>query len=190
MSRAPFRVLTGTTAAALVAATVAIAAPATSQPPLHIGYPVDVSYPLPELSEVCGFDVAFRLQGTFKGTIRTNRSGTASELDTQPSTLATTYSPETGKSFSVKFSTVFHTVYPDGLVPGGRVIADVTGFEDHVPGTHASAGRTHFPDGVIVEVVDGVPLVNYGDPDLSHGSLYGEGDGDQLDALTCARLAP
>lgn len=161
-----------------------------ANPPTKVKYPVDVSYPLDDLSDICGFEVWLHLQGTFKGTIHTNRSGIASELDTQPATRLTTYSPETGKSFTVMFSTVFHTVYPDGLVPGGRVIADVTGFVDKVPGTHASAGRTHFPNGVIVEVIDGVPYVNYGYPDLSHASLYGDADGDHLDALTCSRLAP
>lgn len=168
-----------------------VAGPALSTPPLHVSYPVDVTYEIPPLTEVCGFEVWVRLEGTFKGTIHTSRSGTASELDTQPATRYTTYSPETGKSYTVMFSTVFHTVYPDGLVPGGRVVADVTGFVDKVPGKHASAGRTHFPDGEIIEVVDGVPYVNYGEPDLSHGNFYdGETEGDELDALTCARLAP
>lgn len=189
MRRARPFFLTATEAAALVAAAT-FAAPAQSAPPCTS--PTggrDLRDPAARRG--LRFEVWVRLEGTFKGTIHTSRSGLASELDTQPHTRLTTYSPGTGKSFSVMFSTVFHTVYPDGLVPGGRVVADVTGFVDKVPGKHASAGHTRFPDGEIIEVVDGVPYVNYGEPDLEHGSLYDGGvEGEELDALTCARLAP
>jgi len=175
---------------ALLAAAVAVSPPATAAPPRRVSYPVDVSYPLDDLTEICGFEVWAHLEGTFKGVFRTTRSGVASEFDSQPSTTYTTYSPTTGKSFSVMYSTTFHVTYPDGIVEGGRVVADITGFNDKVPGIHAAAGRAHFEDGVILVVQDGVPLVDYGEPSVVRGRPYGESDYAQLDALTCAKLAP
>jgi hypothetical protein len=177
------------TALAVLTATVVVSPHATAAPPNRVSYPVDVSYPLNDLTNVCGFDVWAHLEGTFKGVFRSTRSGVASEFDSQPATRYTTYSPTTGKSFSVMFSTVFHVTYPDGIVEGGRVVADITGFNDKVPGIHAAAGRAHFEDGVILVVQDGVPLVDYGEPSVVHGRPYGESDYDQLDALTCAQLA-
>lgn len=178
------------TALAALGAAVVLSPHAAATPPNRVSYPVDVSYPLNDLTEICGFEVWAHLEGTFKGVFRTTRSGVASEFDSQPSTRYTTYSPTTGKSFSVMFSTVFHVTYPDGIVEGGRVVADITGFNDKVPGIHASAGRAHFEDGVILVVQDGVPLVDYGEPSQVRGRPYGEADYEQLDALSCARLAP
>lgn len=179
-----------TIALAALAGSVVVSPDAAAAPPTRVAYPVDVSYPLNDLTEICGFEVWAHLEGTFKGMFRTTGSGVASEFDSQPSTTYTTYSPATGKSFSVPFSTVFHVTYPDGIVEGGRVVADITGFSDKVPGTHAAAGRAHFPDGVILVVHDGVPLVDYGEPSVVRGRPYGESDFEHLDELTCAHLAP
>jgi hypothetical protein len=169
-----------------VAAVLGLAAPAHSTPPVHVAFPVDISYEIPELTAGCGVEVWFSLVGTFKGTLVRDRSGTViGEFDSQPNTRITFSSPTTGIAFDYMFSTTFHSSYPEGLDPGDLVISSATGFLDKVPGLPASAGRADFPDGEVVYVEDGVPYVNYGEPALFHGR---QNDPDAQDAAICARL--
>lgn len=156
--------------------------------PMRVSYPVDVSYPIPELSAVCGFDVTFSMTGTFAGVIFHDSAGDiVRELDTQPGTMITWSSPTTGRSFTYPFSTVFHVTYPDGVKPGDRVIASVSGFSDKTPGISADAGHTILTGGTVLFVEDGVPYANYGEPTSFRGR---SNEPDAVDAAICASLAP
>jgi hypothetical protein len=155
--------------------------------PVRVAYPVDVSYPVPELSAVCGFDVTFSMTGTFAGVIFHDSAGEiVRELDTQPGTMITWSSPTTGRSFTYPFSTVFHVTYPEGVEPGDRVIASVTGLGDKVPGISASAGNTLLTGGTVLFVEAGVPYANYGEPTSFRGR---SNEPDAVDAAICASLS-
>jgi hypothetical protein len=156
--------------------------------PARVSFPVDVSYPVPELSAVCGFDVAFSMTGTFAGLVFKDRSGdTFRELDTQPGTKITWSSPTTGRSLTYPFSTVFHVVYPEGVEPGDPVTVSVTGLSEKIPGLSAGAGNTHLVGGTVLFVLDGVPYAEYGYPVSFHGRSNEPG---VIDASMCAALAP
>jgi hypothetical protein len=164
-------------------------AAATAATPDKVSFPVDVSYQLGDLSDVCGFEVWFSMVGTFKGTLTKDRTGTIlGEFDSQPNTRITFSSPTSGTSFSYMFSTTFHSSYPEGIDPGDVVVSRSTGFFEKIPGLPASAGSALFPDGEVLVVEDGVPYVNYGDPvwERGHRNL----DGDKIDAAICTALAP
>jgi hypothetical protein len=172
----------------LAAATLAVGRGAAAATPDKVSFPVDISYPIDDLSEVCGFDVWFSMVGTFKGTLTKDRTGTiVGEFDSQPSTRITFSSPTSGKSFSYMFSTTFHSSYPEGLDPGDLVVSSVTGFFEKIPGLPASAGRTFFPDGEVLFVEEGIPYVDYGEPTWDRGNR--NEDGDKIDAAICAALA-
>jgi hypothetical protein len=174
-------------AAWLVASAGLWAAPAAAAPPVHVSYPVSISYEIPELTELCGVEVWFALEGTFKGTLFRDGSGVVTgEFDSQPNTWQTLYSPTTGNSFSWQFATTFHSKYPDGVDPGDRVITSATGFLEKIPGLPARAGRAVFSNGEVLFVEDGVPYVTYGEPDPGH--FKAKYDFDTADALVCARL--
>lgn len=173
----------------IAAATLTVGRGASAAPPDKVSFPVDISYPLDDLSEVCGFDVWFSMVGTFKGTLTRDRTGTiVGEFDSQPNTRITFSSPTSGKSFSYMFSTTFHSSYPEGLDPGDLVVSSVTGFLEKVPGLPASAGSALFPDGEVLFVDDGIPYVDYGEPTWERG--HRNTDGDAIDAAICAALAP
>ena len=55
--------------AAVVGATLGVAQPAHSAPPVHVAFPVDLTYEVPELTELCRVEVWFSMVGTFKGTL-------------------------------------------------------------------------------------------------------------------------
>jgi hypothetical protein len=174
------------TAAALSALVLCLAPPAQSAPPELVSFPVDVTYQIPELTELCGVEVWFRMEGTFKGTIFRDRHGVISgEFDSQPDTWATLYSPETGESFRNPFATTFHNKYPDGVEPGDPVVATATGFLEKIPGLPARSGRVVFPDGEVLFVDDGVPITDYGEPSVELRSKYSF---DDADAHVCAAL--
>ncbi len=176
--------------AALVVGAAYSAPPAGAAKPVKVEFPVEYTYEIPELSELCGFEVWFALEGTFKGILFRNKAGTIiGEFDSQPHTWLILYSPETGESFRNPFATTFHNRYPEGVDPGDRVIASATGFLDRVPGLRTRAGRLFFPDGEVLFLDDGVPIVDYGQP--SHGTPgLADYDFDEADALVCAALAP
>lgn len=186
---APSRSVLRTIAVATTVASLGVMSPARSMAPLHVAYDVDISYPLDDLAAVCGFDVEFHMVGVFKGTLRRNAAGTiVSEFDSQPNTTQTFSSPESGKSFSFKFSTTFHSSYPDGIEPGDRVISKISGAQEKLPGLPARAGRAYFPDGEVLFVDDGgVPIVTYGEPTREVRRKYSD---DQADAAICSALAP
>jgi hypothetical protein len=174
-------------AAGLVMAAVSAPAAAGAGRPDLVSFPVDVTYEVTELTDLCGIEVWFRLEGTFKGTLFRDRRGTVvGEFDSQPNTWLTLYSPETGESISNPFATTFHNRYPEGTDPGDLVVATATGFNDKLPGLRAGAGRMYFPDGEVIEVVDGIPYVTYGEPASFTGSQF---DYDEADAAICAELA-
>jgi hypothetical protein len=172
----------------VVAATVAVGGGAAAASPDKVSFPVDVSYQIDDLSDVCGFEVWLSMVGTFKGTLFKDRTGTiVGEFDSQPNTRITFSSPTSGKSFSYMFSTTFHSSYPEGLDPGDLVVSRSTGFFEKIPGLPASAGSALFPDGEVIFVADGVPYVDYGDPVWERG--HRNVDGDAIDAAICAALA-
>jgi hypothetical protein len=171
----------------IAASTLAVGRGAAAAAPAKVSFPVDISYEIGELSELCGVDVWFSMVGTFKGTLFRDRTGTVvGEFDSQPNTRITFSSPTTGKSLSYMFSTTFHSSYPEGLDPGDLVVSSATGFLEKVPGLPASAGRTLFSDGEGLFVEDGVPYVNYGEPTWERGH---HNDFQSTDAAVCAALA-
>jgi hypothetical protein len=172
--------------AAVVGAALGVAQPAHSTPPLYVAFPVDVTYEIEDLTELCGVEVWFRMEGTFKGILFRDKSGVITgEFDSQPNTWATLYSPETGGSFRNPFATTFHNEYPHGVEPGDRVVASATGFLEKVPGLSARAGRLVFPDGEVLFVEDGVPYVDYGEPSQEPLAKY---TFDEADAAVCDRM--
>ncbi len=170
----------------LLATGTAGAAPPGSSAPLHVSFPVAVTYEIPELTEGCGVEVWFALEGTFKGTIFQRHGEVVGEFDSQPNTWMTLYSPETGRSIRNPFATTFHNKYPEGVDPGDPVIATATGFGEKLPGVRARAGRMYFPAGQVIEVVDGIPYVDYGEPASFTGSQF---DPEAGDAAICRELA-
>jgi len=176
-------------AIALLAAAVVVGPSATATAPGKVAYPVDISYPLDDLTDICGFPVMFHMVGVFKGTLFRDKSGTiVGEFDSQPNTTQTFSSPESGKSFSFKFATTFHNKYPDGIEPGDRVVAKVSGFLEKLPGLPAWAGTAYFPNGEVLFVDDGgVPIVDYGEASRETKRKYTD---DQADAAICGALAP
>ena len=176
---------------ALVLGAALPAAPASAFKPVKVAFPVEFSYEIPELTELCGFEVWFRMEGTFKGTLFRNRNGVITgEFDSQPNTFFWLYSPETGKSLNKNpFATRFHNRYPDGVDPGDRVVASATGYLEKLPGLRARAGRIVFPHGEVLFLDDGVPIVDYGEPSSSTRGVD-EYDFEIADAMICARLAP
>jgi hypothetical protein len=175
----------------LVVGTTLPASPANAFKPAQVSFPVEISYEIPELSGLCGFEVWFHMEGTFKGTLFRNRSGTiVGEFDSQPNTFIWLYSPETGKSLKQNpFATRFHNRYPEGVDPGDRVITIATGYLEKVPGLPARAGRTVFPDGTVLFLDNGVPIDDYGEPSSDTPGIY-KYDFDTADANVCAALAP
>lgn len=175
--------------AALVAGTAYPLAPVGAAKPTKISFPVEVTYEIPELTELCGVEVWFTLEGTFKGLLFRDRSGVVvREHNSQPDTWLNLWSPETGESIRNPFAARFHYRYPDGTDVGDRVVIRATGFSEKLPGLPAKAGQLVFEHGVVVAVEDGVPLVDYGEP------TWGTPGNDrysfeEADAAICAALA-
>jgi hypothetical protein len=171
---------------ALGAAVFTLDPAASATKPDKVGFPVDISYEITDLSDVCGFEVWFSMVGTFKGTIFKDSSGTINgEFDSQPNTTITFSAPDNERSFSYKFSTTFHNQYPEGVDPGDLVITSATGFLEKLPGLPAAAGRAYFPEGEVLFVQDGIPYVDYGEPTIVARDKY---SGDEADAAICAYL--
>lgn len=164
--------------------------PAQAFKPVKIAFPVEISYEIPELTELCGFEVWFHMEGTFKGTLFRDRNGVINgEFDSQPNTFSWLYSPETGESLNKNpFAARFHNRYPEGLEPGDLAIATATGYLDKVPGLPARAGRIVFPHGEVLFVEDGVPYTDYGEPS-SNTPGADDYDFEAADAMICAALA-
>jgi hypothetical protein len=181
--------LRGALLVALLAVLLAASVPvARAVAPHHVSFPVDVSYPIEELSPVCGFDVTFSLTGTFAGVIFHDRSDDiAREFNMQPGTKITLSSPTTGRSFTYPFSTVFHVTYPDGVEPGDPVIVSATGFFEKIPGISPTAGNMLLTGGTVLFVENGVPIADYGVPTSFRGRSNEDG---VVDAAVCAALAP
>lgn len=175
--------------AVLVAATAYTPAPAGAVKPTKVAFPVEVTYEIEELTELCGVEVWFTLEGTFKGLLFRDRSGVVvREHNSQPDTWLNLWSPETGESIRNPFATRFHYRYPDGTDVGDRSIIRATGFVEKLPGLPAKAGQLVFEHGVVVAVEDGVPIVEYGEP------TWGTPGNDrysfeEADAAICAALA-
>jgi len=168
------------------AATLGLAAPAHSTPPLHVAFPVEYSYEIQGLTELCGVEVWIRLEGTLTGILFRDKDGIVSgEFDSQPNTWSTLFSPETGQSFRNPFATTFHYEYPDGASPGDRAVVTATGFLEKIPGLPARAGRAVFPDGKVLFLDDGVPIVDFGEPARQERSKYSF---DEADAAICESL--
>jgi len=172
---------------AMAAAAWLPVAPAEAAKPQKVEFPVEFNYEIPELTELCGVEVWFSIEGTFKGLVYRNKSGTIiREVNSQPDTWLTLYSPETGESIRNPFATRFHYRYPDGTDPGDRAIIIATGFLEKLPGLPAKAGRLVFPNGEVMFVEDGVPIVDYGEPSLMRGNdSY---DFETADAAICEAL--
>ncbi len=172
--------------AAVTAAVLTVTPAAQSAKPAHVSFPVEVSYEIEELTALCGVTVIFSLEGTFKGTLFRNANGVITgEFDSQPNTWFELSSPDTGKSIRNPFATRFHNKYPEGVDPGDRVIATATGYIEKLPGLHAMAERAYFPNGVVLFLDDGVPIVDYGEPTRVNGTGY---SGEEADAAICAHL--
>jgi hypothetical protein len=187
------RTLSFTAARLLVVAALAVTTAVAAQPagaikPKKVSFPVEISYEIPELTEGCGVEVWFHLEGTFKGLVYHDKSGgIVREVNSQPDTWIMLYSPETGESIRNPFATRFHYRYPEGTDPGDRVVIVATGYLEKLPGLPARAGRTVFPNGELISVDDGVPIVDYGEPSSDTPGIY-KYDFEEADANVCAAL--
>lgn len=175
---------------AVVALTAYPTLPAGAAKPTKVEFPVEFSHEIPELTELCGVEVWFSLEGTFKGMLYRDRSGViVREHNSQPDTWLTLYSPETGESISNPFATRFRYRYPEGTDPGDRVVIRVTGYLEKIPGLPARAGQSVFPDGRVLFLDDGVPIVDFGEPSSDTPGIHKYAF-EVADALVCAALAP
>jgi hypothetical protein len=174
--------------AALLAAIAYPLAPAEAVKPLKVSFPVEFTYEITELTDLCGVEVWYGIEGTFKGLVYYDKSGAiVREVNSQPDTWQMLYSPETGESIRNPFATRFHYRYPEGTDPGDRVVIVATGYLEKLPGLPARAGRTVFPNGELISVDDGVPIVDYGEPSSDTPGIY-KYDFEEADANVCEHL--
>jgi hypothetical protein len=164
------------------------APPAVAGTPTKVEIPFGYSYEVTELTELCGVEVWFSIEGTLKGILFRDRSGTITgEFNSQPNTFSTLSSPETGESIKNPYAVTIHYRYPEGADPGDPAIITVTGFGEKLPGLQARAGYALFPNGVVLFLDNGVPIVDFGEPTIVRGSQF---DFEEADAAICQKLAP
>ena len=175
---------------ALVAGTALPAAPASAFKPTKVSIPVEFNFEIPELTELCGVEVWFSMEGRFTGRLFRNKSGAIiGEFSSQPNTWMTLSSPDTGESIRNRFTTIAHYRYPEGTDPGDPAIIRATGYLEKLPGLPARAGRTIFPNGEVLFLQDGVPIVDIGEPSSNTPGIF-KYDFETADAMICAGLAP
>lgn len=158
---------------------------AAANQPLRVTDSVDVSFPLPYYTHLCGFPVTFRLTGPVDSLLFVDGGTTVREVDTQPGTVNTFSSPF--RSFSFPFATVLRTTYTDGAAIGSAAVATGSGLAGKVPGIPADAGQISF-SGVVVDVTPGgIPIVAFSSVLSTSGHTN---DPALVDAAICAALAP
>ena len=146
--------------AALVAASLAVAGTATGGAVQLKKLPIDVSFPLPDLSAYCGFEVDLVITGTANVTLITNADGVVvREMDTQPGSRFGFASPDTGKSFDFPNSLSLHTAYPDGAAPGAKAVWRLTGLIGNAPGVASDAGMAAGEGVVLFITPEGIPII-------------------------------
>ena len=174
--------------AVLVTATGFVTTSAQGRAPSHHSERVDFTFPLADLSAVCGFPVEQSLTGTLKTTLRYDRSGRlVTELDTQPGTIITFSSPASGKSFSFPFSALLRTEYTNGGAIGSPATSYGSGLSLKVPGLPSDAGRIVFDAVVVAITPGGIPIVAFTGVISANGHTN---DGAAVDAAICRALAP
>jgi hypothetical protein len=169
-------------AAALAALTFAATAAADAK---QVTVPVDDSF---VVTDLCEFPVTISIQGTLLVTLVYDQEGeVVREIDRfQGGTI--TYSSANG-SFSFPISpTIFD--YGEGAEIGSEVTVKLVGLEGHAPGFISSdAGIIIFLHGVVVgfdEEFGGIPIVDFGEPDIFHGHF---GSSEDIQAAICAALS-
>ena len=143
-------------AIALLGACLMAPSQALATPPLSDRSPVEATFPDPGLSAACGFPVTVTFTGSFAVRVFQDANGTVTrEVDTQPATKLTYRGG--GGEYTVPFSAVLHTDYPEGAFVGAPATMTLTGSgAPYLPGPRGS-GRAVL-DGIVVEVEDGFPF--------------------------------
>jgi hypothetical protein len=142
------------------AALISVSAPvASGAAPRRAEMSVDVTFPDPVMSSICGTTVFERLAGTLKASVFLDQSGTPiREVDTQPSATITYTASATGRSISFPFAVVLHTRYPDGVSSGSPAVVTLTGNIGSLTGVApAGSGRLVFNAVVLGVDQNGIP---------------------------------
>jgi hypothetical protein len=155
-------------AAAAVAVFVAVAgwtAPAGADPPTRLTFEVDVTFPSPLWSSVCGVPVFVRQQFTATATLFVDGDGSViSEIDTTPGSRFTYFSPVeaggTGRSFTYGGAAVLRTVYPEGAELGAPAILYFNGIQGFAAPGQPAAGHDVYLGEVAFVTPDGIPVTD------------------------------
>jgi hypothetical protein len=143
-----------------------LVAAAAAGPPVKTTIAVDSTFQSAFWSSACGVPVFIHQEGTIEITLVTD-SNVIREVDTFPAFTRTVFSPAdqggTGKSFTYKTPAPIHFLYPEGTELGApALIVGLGVFDRAAPGGPVIAGR-EVDSAVIVDHIDGVPLVDFVD---------------------------
>jgi hypothetical protein len=133
---------------------------ASAAPPQRIVTDISESYRDPELTRACGTTVIVTATGTSQVTLWRNEAGlVVREIDRFPGATLTYSAPDTGHSFSTRYSAVSTWDYGDGAELGSPVTLSFHGLFFHIPGTSAAAG-SYVAVGKVDRFVDGIPITD------------------------------
>jgi hypothetical protein len=174
------------TATALLVTACALALAATAGASVqHLSFPLDATFQ-DDLTEVCGFDVFMRIEGTARVGLTVDDEGEVlREMDTVSGTI--TYFSATG-SFSLPPASRIFYDYGAGAQVGSTATIKLVGLIGHVPGFLASDAGIIIATGTVVGFGDfGIPIVAFDGPiSFEHGHFH---DQDRIDATICAALS-
>jgi len=160
---------------AVLGGALALATTAFAAPPSHFSFDNSASGYAPFTSAACGVPVYITTTGTFDITLYYDASGSVvREIDRVPDGTTTFSSPATGKSFTIRGSSVAQADYPGGAVLGGPAIVSFVGFQGSGggPGTSVTAGHLVWNGTVDDFSPEGIPLVDFGgDPIFAAGTF-------------------
>jgi hypothetical protein len=163
---------------ALAAASLVSAGAATAKAPIRATFLLDnVTFPDLFLTEACklpvNMPVNITLNGTIKATLFLDKNGNiVREVDTQPGGKLT-YSSGS-RSISFPFSIISHTEYSGGGAEGSAATLTLTGNIGPFTGLVGPGTGRLVLSGVVVQVVDGVPITNFTKLESMSGNFTGE----------------
>jgi len=130
--------------------------------PTTITTVVNVSFPAPYYTALCGVSVRFFNTGTLVSKLYADASGAiVREIDTTQSDKVGWVAPTTGKSIVFPNSAKLTTDYPSGASVGNAALITGSGLDAKIPGLGADAGRAVFAGHVAAIDPDGVPIVAF-----------------------------
>ena len=154
---------------------LALAATAYAAPPRHFSFDNSASGFAPFTSAACGTPVYITVTGTYDVTLYYDANGNVvRELDRIPDGTTTFSSPATGKSFTIRGSSVTEVDYHGGATLGSPAVVRLLGFQGSGagPGTSVSAGQRVWNGTVDDFSPEGIPLVDFGgDPIFAAGTF-------------------